>query len=65
MKQFSVSDSRQTAALFVRKTGRASFFFPLSLSLFPPPDEPGAIKPKIDCAEEIQRRLWRGKEGGV
>lgn len=46
MKQFSVSDSQQTAPLFVRKTGHASFFFPAP----PTRDAPGAIKSESGAA---------------
>lgn len=64
MKQFSVSDSQQTAPLFVRKTGHASFFS------FPPPrDAPGAIKSKSGDAAGLCRgdseETEEGKEGGV
>lgn len=69
MKQFSVSDSQQTAPLFVRKTGHASFFFP---SPPPPPrDAPGAIKSKSGAASPAglcrgdSEETEEGKEGGV
>lgn len=64
MKQFSVSDSQQTAPLFVRKTGHASFF---SFFLHPPETHPVQSNPnraphrRRGCAEEIRRRRKRGK----
>lgn len=67
MKQFSVSDSQQTAPLFVRKTGHASFFFPS----LPPRDAPGAIKSKSGAASPAglcrgdSEETEEGKEGGV
>lgn len=68
MKQFSVSDSQQTAPLFVRKTGHASFFFLFSP---PPRDAPGAIKSKSGAAPPAglrrgdSEKTEEGKEGGV
>lgn len=67
MKQFSVSDSQQTAPLFVRKTGHASFF-PFFSS---PRDAAGAIKSKSGAASPAglcggdSEETEEGKEGGV
>lgn len=70
MKQFSVSDSQQTAPLFVRKTGHASFFSFFLLPR-PPRDAPGAIKSKSGAASPAglcrgdSAETEEGKEGGV
>lgn len=65
MKQFSVSDSANCAALCPKKLAMQVFFS----SLFPPTEThpAGAIKPKLGVRrrrgseEEIWRRWWNGK----
>lgn len=64
MKQFSVSDSRQTALLFVRKTGQASFFF-----FFPPlpPRRTRLVQSNPNWASrrrQAVRRRFGGDGGG-